>query len=424
MEVRLMSVTADVTADVVSWAQELAQVMDRIGPCFARTEARQRAQAYLQGLLSPAERKNVWQLAETLGEPTPYGLQQFLYRGAWDADQVRDELRRYVVEQFGDDQAILILDETGFVKKGCHSAGVQRQYSGTAGRIENCQIGVFLAYATAQGTALIDRALYLPQSWTTERERCRRAGIPDSVAFATKPQMGLAMLGQAVASNVPFGWVTGDSIYGDYRRIRLWLESLSKPYVLAVSAKECVWLGWQQVRVGELLAQLPEDRWMQLSAGEGAKGPRLYDWQLVPVNAPPVEGWCRWLLVRRSLADPTDLAAFACYAPAETPLEKLVQIAGSRWRIESAFAEAKGEVGLDHYEVRSFQGWYRHLTLACLAHALLVSVRAHTLASVSTPAQAGLKKGDPAPNSPAVLDSPAALGSLVAFKARRGLLSP
>lgn len=403
--------------DVAAWAQELENVMVRIGPRFARTEARQRAEAYLQGLLSPAERKNGWQLAEMLGEPTPYGIQQFLYRGAWHADHLRDDLRQYVVEQIGDQDAILILDETGFVKKGSHSAGVQRQYSGTAGRIENCQIGVFLAYASTHGTAFIDRALYLPQSWTDDRVRCRRAGIPESVAFATKPQIALAMLEQGVAHAVPFGWVTGDSIYGDYRRIRLWLESLSKPYVLAVSAKECVWIGWQQMRVGDLLAQLPEDGWVRVSAGAGAKGPRLYDWQLVAVNAPPIGGWRRWLLVRRSLEDSSDLTAFACCAPAATPLEQLVQVAGSRWRIESAFAEAKGEVGLDHYEVRSFQGWYRHITLACFAHALLVSVRSKAIEAVSASIQVAPEKGDPAPSRLAMR------GSLASFRARRGLLS-
>jgi len=397
--------------DVAVWAAELERLVERIGPRFVRSEARQRVKAYLQGLLSPAERKNGWQLAEILGETTPYGIQQFLYRGTWDADALRDDLRQYVVEQVGDADAVLIVDETGFIKKGTHSAGVQRQYSGTAGRIENCQIGVFLAYAAPQGTALIDRALYLPQSWTEDRERCRRAGIADTVPFATKPQLALTMLQRAEAHGMPFGWVTADSIYGDYRRIRLWLETIPKSYVLAVSAKEYVWMGWQQVRVGDLLHQLPVDEWVRLSAGNGAKGPRLYDWQLVPLNSPSVEGWRRWLLVRRSLEDPTELAAFVCCAPAETPLVKLVQVAGSRWHIESAFEEAKGEVGLDHYEVRSWDGWHRHITLACLAHALLVVVRTQTNEPLLTTDQAGAEKGGLAPDS------------LVAFKTRRGLLS-
>jgi SRSO17 transposase len=401
--------------DVTVWADELDQVMERIGPRFMRLEARQRARQYLQGLLSPAERKNGWQLAEMVGDSTPYGLQQFLYRGAWEANALRDDLRQYVAAALGDEEAVLIIDETGFVKKGDCSAGVQRQYSGTAGRIENSQIGVFLAYAAAQGTALIDRALYLPQSWTDDRPRCRQAHIPDEVAFATKPKMALQMLQEAVAHDVPFGWVTGDSVYGDYRRIRLWLETLPKRYVLAVSAKEYVWMGWQQMRVGDMLAQLPDAGWVRLSAGDGAKGPRLYDWQLIPVNAPQIEGWQRWLLVRRSLEDATDLATFACCAPADTPLQKLVQVAGSRWHIETAFEEAKGEVGLDHYEVRSFTGWYRHITLACLAHALLVVVRAKAQASDLSVATTAPQKGG--------LRVPQRPDSLAAFKARRGLLS-
>lgn len=395
--------------DVTEWQNELDRVMARIGPRFVRSEARQRARVYLQGLLSPAERKNAWQLAEMLGEATPYATQQFLYRGVWDAAAVRDDLRRYAVEQLGNDEAVLIVDETGFLKKGRHSAGVQRQYSGTAGRIENCQIGVFLAYATDKGTALIDRTLYLPQSWCADRDRCRRAGIPDEVVFATKPEMALTMLQRALADGVPFGWVTADSIYGDYRAIRLWLESLPKPYVLAVSAKEYVTIGWQQVRVSDAMAQLPADRWVRLSAGDGAKGPRRYDWQLVHLNAPLIEGWRRWLLIRRSLEDATDLATFVCCAPADTPLAALVRIAGSRWRIESAFQEAKGEVGLDHYEVRSYAGWYRHVTLACLAHALLTVLRLHAVDVAAAPDAA--EKGDPA------------AGSLTAFKRRRGLVS-
>lgn len=397
--------------DVNTWAAELDHLVARIGSRFVRSEARQRAKSYLQGLLSPAERKNGWQLAEMLGEATPYGVQQFLYRGAWDADELRDDLRQYVVDQIGDADAVLIVDETGFVKKGTHSAGVQRQYSGTAGRIENCQIGVFLAYAAPQGTAFLDRALYLPESWTEDRERCQQAGILDDIAFATKPALALTMLQRAMASEVPFSWVTADSIYGDNRRIRLWLETVPKPYVLAVSAKEYVWMAWQQVRVGDLLQQMPVEEWVRLSAGDGAKGPRLYDWQLLPLNPPLVEGWRRWLLVRRSLEDPMELTAFICCAPEETPLAKLVQVAGSRWHIESAFEEAKGQVGLDHYEVRSWDGWHRHITLACLAHALLAVVRAKSGEPDLAPVLAEPEKGGLQPDS------------LAAFKARRGLLS-
>lgn len=403
--------------DVTDWQNELDRLMERIGPRFVRSEGRQRARVYLQGLLSPAERKNAWQLAEMLGEPSPYATQQFLYRGVWDADAVRDDLRRYAVEQLGDAEAVLIVDETGFLKKGTHSAGVQRQYSGTAGRIENCQIGVFLAYATDKGTALIDRTLYLPQSWCADRERCRRAGIPDEVAFATKPELALAMLQRAAADGAPFGWVTADSIYGDYRAIRLWLENLPKPYVLAVSAKEHVTVGWEQVRVSELVQRLPADGWVRLSAGDGAKGPRLYDWHLLALNAPLVEGWRRWLLVRRNLDDPTETATFVCCAPAETPFAVLVRIAGSRWRIESAFQEAKSEVGLDHYEVRSYAGWYRHVTLACLAHALLAVMRLHAADAAALAPLLGQPAAQKAQKRGLTPDS------LAAFKQRRGLVS-
>jgi SRSO17 transposase len=395
---------------VESWASELDAVMEHIGHRFVRSEARRRAKDYLKGLLSPAERKNSWQLAEVVGDVTPYGLQQFLYRAEWDADEVRDDLRDYVVEHLADERAVLIVDETGFVKKGTQSAGVKRQYSGTAGRIENCQIGVFLAYASRHGHPFLDRALYLPEEWTDDHERCRRAGIPDDVKFTTKPNQAWEMLKRVVEHEVPFEWVTADSIYGDYRSIRLWLETLPTGYVLAVSAKEYVTRDWQQHRVGDLLAKLPTEGWTRLSAGDGAQGPRLYDWFLMPLMDPLIDGWKRWLLVRRRLTETTDLTAYACFAPQDTPLSTLVQVAGHRWEIEAAFEEAKGEVGLDHYEVRSWTSWYRHITLACLAHALLAVVRAK---AQDTAPEA--QKGGPPARVPR--------GSLTAFKARRGLSS-
>jgi len=388
------------------WADALDNLMARIAARFVRSEARQRAKAYLQGLLGPAERKNGWQLAEAVGDSTPYGIQQFLYRAMWDADAVRDDLDRYVHEHLGDAGAILIVDETGFLKKGTHSAGVKRQYSGTAGRIENCQVGVFLAYASRHGRTLLDRALYLPEDWLADRERCRRAAIPEEVAFTTKPNLAWQMLQHAVAQQVPFSWVTGDSVYGDYRSLRLWLEALPKGYVLGVSGKETVSMAWRSQRVGTLLATLPTDGWARLSAGDGTKGPRLYDWLRIPLTNPLVPGWKRWLLVRRSLCDPSDLVAFACYAPAETSLQELVQVAGQRWAVEACFEEAKGEVGLDHYEVRSWSGWYRHITLACLAHAFLAVMRAVSLNP----------KGGPWSQTPSN-------NSLAGFKARRGLSS-
>ena len=336
-------------------------------------------------------------------------MQQFLYRAVWNPDELRDDLRAYVVDALGDPEAVLIVDETGFLKKGRHSAGVKRQYSGTAGRIENSQVGVFLAYASAHGHAFLDRALYLPEEWASDPARRQAAGIPEAVTFASKPDLAWDMLRQAVAHQVPFRWVTADSIYGDYRSLRLWLESLPKRYVLAVSRKETVVIAWQQHRVGALLDALPQDGWQRLSAGEGAKGPRLYDWYWLPLMDPLVAGWQRWLLVRRSISDPSELAAYVCFAPAGTPLSELVRVAGRRWVIEASLEEAKDEVGLDQYEVRSWSGWYRHITLALLAHALLAVVQA----------QAGA--GDsPAPKKGALFPAQTS-HSLAAFKASRGL---
>jgi SRSO17 transposase len=392
------------------WVFELDALMNRIGCRFARSEARARAKDYLKGLLSPAERKNGWQLAEVIGDTTPYGVQQFLYRSPFAPDALRDDLRSYVVEHLGHDDAILVVDETGFLKKGVHSTGVARQYSGTAGRIENCQIGVFLTYASPHGYAFIDRWLYLPESWISDRHRCQQAGIPDSEPFATKPEMALTMLKRAAAAEVPFGWVTGDSVYGDDRSIRLWLETLPRGYVMAVSSKEYVTMNWRQVRISRILEHLPSEGWERLSAGDGAKGPRLYDWLLIPTMPPLVDGWQRWLLVRRSSSDPTKVTAYACCAPAETPLRKLVQVAGSRWKVETCIEDAKGEVGLDQYEVRSWTGWYKHITLACLAQALLTVMRMSAPASVLETQKGGRPKERQ-------------LSSLAQFKVRQGLSS-
>jgi len=304
---------------------------------------------------------------------------------------------------------VLIVDETGFLNKGNHSAGVKRQCSGTAGRIENCQVGVFLAYASRHSHAFLDRALYLPQEWASDLGRRKAVGIPEEVAFASKPDLAWDMLRQAVAHPVPFRWVTADSIYGDYRSLRLWLESLPKRYVLAVSRKETVTIGWQQHRVGELLDALPQQGWSRLSAGDGAKGPRLYDWYWIPLMDPLLAGWKRWLLVRRSISDPSELAAYVCFAPAGTALSELVRVAGTRWSIEASLEEAKDEVGLDQYEVRSWSGWYRHITLALLAHALLAVIQARAGAGDSPAAKRGALF--PAQTS----------HSLAAFKASRGL---
>jgi SRSO17 transposase len=355
----------------LAWSEEFAALMGRLGPRFGRVEPRRRAAAYLRGLLAPVERKNGWQLAEAAGDRTPDGVQEFLSRVHWDADVVCCDLRAYVVEHLGDPDAVLVLDETGFIKKGNKSAGVQRQYSGTAGRIENCQIGVFLAYASRYGRALIDRALYLPESWSGDAARRAEAGIPEAVGFVTKPKLGLAMLERAHAAGTPFAWVTADSVYGADHALRRWLQEHRLGYVLAVTRAQRFGFG----RVEDLMGELTSDDWQRLSAGEGAKGPRLYDWAYAAYGSDAAPGWEKGVLIRRSLAEPDQLAFYLTHAAHGTALADLVQVAGSRWAIEACFEAAKGEVGLDQYEVRSWTGWHRHVTLAMLAHAYLAALR-------------------------------------------------
>jgi SRSO17 transposase len=347
--------------------------------------------AYLQGLLSPLKRKNGWQLAEEAGDHTPYGVQHLLGRAQWEADAVRNDLHAYVVEHLGDKRAVLIVDETGFVKKGKQSVGVQRQYSGTAGRIENCQIGVFLVYASAQGRTFLDRALYLPQEWTQDKPRCQQAGVPDTVGFATKPMLAKQMIARALAAGVPARWVTGDSVYGNDGKLRCWLEAQRLAYVLGVSGNHYVWVDWQQRPVAVVAQQVPRNAWQRLSAGSGSKGPRWFDWAALRL-AGAEGGWQRWLLLRRQVNKPTEVAYYRVFAPARASLATMVKVAGTRWAIEECFETAKGEVGLDQYEVRSWPGWYRHITLVLLAHAYLTVVRAQTQAP-----EPRKKKGPPHP---------------------------
>jgi SRSO17 transposase len=379
---------AELTVETVrGWQLELSEVERRFGGHGARGEVRQRLGAYLRGLLKPVERKNGWQLAEASGEHAPYGMQHLVGRAVWDAEAVRDEMRRYVLESLGVPAGVLVVDETGFLKKGSHSAGVARQYSGTAGRVEHCQIGVFLAYASAWGQAFLDRALYLPEAWTQDRARCAQAHIPSDCRFATTPELARRLLERAFQAGVPAAWVTGDCVYGDNRRLRQWLEEQERAYVLAVSGKESVDMDGTYCQVKAVLATLSADGWTRASAGAGAKGPRWYDWRWLPVAAPPQPEWRRWLVVRRSVEDPTALTAFLVFAPQRTTLVEAVHTAGTRWAIESSFEAAKQEVGLDQYEVRSWTGWYRHITLAMWAYALLSVVRARHLqdAPPSTP---------------------------------------
>jgi SRSO17 transposase len=361
--------------DVRDWGRELDALAHRIGARFARSETRDRVRAYLVGLLAPVQRKNSWQIAEQIGEDDPYGVQYLLGRSDWDPDEVREDLRAYVVESLGDAEAVLILDETGFLKKGKHSAGVARQYTGTAGRIENAQVGVFLAYASRHGTAFLDRALYLPKEWTDDPDRCKKAGIPETITFATKTQLAKAMLDRAFAAGVPAAWVTGDEVYGSDGSLRRWLEDQSRPYVLAVRANQHVWVGGQQAKVAALANSLPKRAWHKITIAAGSKGPRRYAWAWVPINHALGPKWQRWLLIRKSLDQDEELAYYLAAGPVRTTLSRLAKTAGARWSIEGSFESAKQDVGLADYEVRSWTGWHRHVTLALLAHAVLAAVR-------------------------------------------------
>jgi len=363
--------------EIEGWRAGLDAVHTRIAGRFRRAETRERAKRYLIGLLDRVERKNGWQLAEHLGESGPQGMQRLLNAADWDVDAVRDDLRAYVVEHLGAPDGVLIVDESGFLKKGTKSVGVQRQYSGTAGRRENCQIGVFLAYASSRGRTFLDRELYLPTAWANDAERRREAGVPEEVAFATKPTLARQMLERAFAAGVPAAWVTGDAIYGNDTDLRRWLEAGSHPYVLAVSCDHPLWHGGTQERADALVAALPPEAWGTRSCGAGSQGERLYDWACMQLPYESAAGMSHWLLVRRSRSDPTELAYFRAFGPAETPLEEVVHVAGTRWAIEESLEDAKGAVGLDQYEVRKWIAWYRHVTLALLAHAYLEVTRRH-----------------------------------------------
>jgi SRSO17 transposase len=407
---------------VHSWSGELDALGEFIAPRFARSEVRHRVQAYLRGLLGSVERKNSWQLAEAAGDATPYGLQHLLGRANWDADELRDDLRGYALESLGDDDAVLVVDETGFLKKGTESVGVKRQYTGTAGKTENCQVGVFLCYASAnKGQAFIDRELYLPEEWARDQERRQKASVPEQIGMRTKSELAKEMLRRALDAGVEAAWVAADSVYGDSRRLGMFLEQREQPYVLAVSGKAYVWAGFRQHRVGTVLRSLRQGDpalvegtgggWRRLSAGEGSKGPRLYDWLRLPLNPPLQEGFERWLLVRRSIEEPDELSAYTVFCAEGTALEGLARVAGSRWRVEIGFEEAKGEVGLSHYEVRSWHGWYRHITLALLAHAFLASIRAEGIDISPSPEKGAL-------GTAVVVEGSE---SLSAFKRKRGL---
>ncbi|QHK22335.1 IS701 family transposase [Pseudarthrobacter psychrotolerans] len=370
------------------WADGLEEIRELIGGRFARSEPRENAVAYLQGLLSSEERKNSWTLSERAGQVIPDRMQRLLSTTDWDPDALRDDLRSYVLRHLGSDEGILIVDETGFIKKGTRSAGVARQYSGTAGRIENSQIGVFLTYATAKGRTFLDRELYLPKAWTDDRARCATAGIPEDRAFATKPELAITMLTRALDAGVPATWVAGDAVYGQYYKLRKALEDRDVSYVLAVPMNQRVIaktgnLG-TEFRADDLIASLSGRAWRTRSAGQGAKGERRYAWARARINGgndPEAE---HWLLARRSLADPQDIAYWICHGPKRVSLAELVRVAGARWAIEETFQTAKGQTGLDHYQVRQWTGWYRHITLSMLAHAFLTVTRSKKGAHIHT----------------------------------------
>jgi SRSO17 transposase len=366
---------------------ELDRVHGRIERRFARAEPRARVREYVSGLVAGLERKNGWTLAERAGEVSPDGMQRLLRRADWDVEGVRDDVRDYVIEHLGDRDGVLIADETGFLKKGTRSAGVQRQYSGTAGRTENCQVGTFLAYASVHGHALIDRELYIPQSWADDRDRCRAASIPDEVEFTTKPRQAQAMVGRAIEAGVPFAWFTADEAYGQAKYLRVWLEDQDVFHVLAIRCSDTlITASGSEQRADVLIAALPPRAWRRLSVGAGAHGPREYDWARIPVRICWRPGRGHWLLARRSISDPAEIAYYVCYGPRRSTLVDLAWIAGSRWHVEECFQQAKGEAGLDHYQVRSWRAWYAHITLSMLALAWLAASKARAVKGESAPA--------------------------------------
>ena len=363
--------------DLAVWVAGLDDLFALVAGRFPRVEPRLRARAYVRGLLAPLASKNGWTLAEAAGDATPDGMQRLLNRAAWDGEGVRDDVRGYVVRHLGDAGGVLVVDETGFIKKGTRSAGVQRQYSGTAGRVENCQRGVFLAYTGPKGRALIDRELYLPKSWTGDRDRCREAGVPDDVPFAAKPELARLMLGRALDAGVPAAWATADEAYGRDGKFREWLEQRRIGYVVAVASNQSVRGDAGTSRADVLASHAPDRAWKRRSCGNGSKGPRVFDWAAatLPAGGGEPPGWSRCLLVRRSLTrnakDELELACYLCCAPAGTADEELIRVAGSRWAVEECFQSARNETGPGHYQVRRYEAWYRHATLALLAHAYL-----------------------------------------------------
>jgi SRSO17 transposase len=365
---------------LLEWEKELDGLKSRIGPVFGRSEVRATAGAFIDGLLSGVARKTGWQLAEQAGLAKPYRIQSLLGRHVWDADALRDKVREEVISTLGDPAGVLVVDETGFLKKGSHSVGVSRQYSGTAGRIENCQVGVFLAYASPLGQALIDRRLYLPQAWTQDSPRCREAAVPERIAFATKTEIARDLIADALAAGAPCAWVLADALYGSDSALRRMLEQRCQPYVLAVRSNLTLRFvtedGIVQTDPAGLAEDCQTDDWTTCAAGEGTKGIRLYDWARIALPWPASDGFERWVLIRRSRKDPDEQAYYLVFAPAGASLADLAGAAGLRWTIEECFQRGKEELGLDHCEARSWHGWHRHMTLCMVALAYLTRLAA------------------------------------------------
>jgi SRSO17 transposase len=378
---------ASIETTLEAWALSLRDVKARIRPLFTQERVASSASQFLDGLLGNEPRKTGWMRAEAAGDPGPWRQQAILGRGRWDADALRDIVRDYALKTLVDDEAVLVIDETGFLKQGKASCGVARQYTGSAGKITNCQIGVFAAYVSRHGHAFIDRALYLPKEWTDNRKRLKAAHVPEDVDFATKPQIARKMIAQAVRAKVPFGFVAADSVYGT-GSIETMLRKAGKGYVLGVAANH-VFHSWSQKQVvggtaAEIAQNLPKSAWRRLSAGEGTKGPRLHDWAYLELadldadeyNSSLIGTWTRGMLIRRHIAD-GDLAFFSTWCPKGTPMKKLVSVEGHRWAIEDSFETAKNEFGLDHNETRSWHGWHRHVSLVMLAFAMMAVIRHH-----------------------------------------------
>jgi SRSO17 transposase len=375
--------------EVWKWGQELQRLHARIAPRFARPEPRRRALAYLKGIVSAAERKNGWHLAEHAGEARPDGMQRLLNSAVWDADLVRDDLRAYILERLGDPCAVVVIDETSFRKRGKKSAGVKKQYCGTTGQLENCQVGVFLSYVGARGHALLDRELYLPKEWIDDPERCREAGIPEETRFRTKCELARQMLERLWKAQVPFAWVVADSVYGGNLDLRLWLEAHGYSYVLAVACDEPVGIqtasGRKRMTVAEAEALLVQaENWQRLSMSDGTKGPRLFDWSVIPI----LHGWeddgRHFLLIRRCLDEQAEKAYYFVYAPTGTTLVEMVKAIGARWKIEECFETGKA-IGLEDYEVRGFTAWYRFITLVMVVMAALAAICAAALLPRTSP---------------------------------------